>query len=151
MAVGLKEDFDVLLSDTHKEEDREYLVRSLLGPSVYNLKRLAQSFARPDKKEELNADYLKMARNLLINNFTGFIEHPEFKRMRWKMEASKAGARFSVVQTEIVNNSRSSAAEIFETVKSTGFFRDVYDLQGLLDWIKKGYVIVGTKKLYTWV
>lgn len=152
--AGLKKDFDVLLSDIHKkeEEDREYVVRSLLSPSVYNLKRLAQSFARSDEKEVLNADHLKRARNLLIDNFTGFIEHPEFKRMRWKMEASRAQARFSVVQTEIVNNPRSSAAEIFEAVKSTGLFKDVYDLQDLLDWMQeRGYVIVDMKKQYRWV
>jgi len=151
--AGLKKDFDVLLSDIHKkEEDREYVVRSLLSPSVHNLKRLAQSFARSEEKEVLNADYLKKARNLLIDNFTGFIEHPEFKRMRWKMEASRAQARFSVVQTEIVNNPRSSAAEIFEAVESTGLFRDIYDLQDLLDWMQeRGYVIVDMKKQYRWV
>jgi hypothetical protein len=150
VAAGLKEDFDVLLSDIHKkEEDREYVVRSLWSPRKYNLKRIAQSFARSDEKDELNADHLRKARNLLIDNFTGLIQHPEFERMKWKMEASRADARFLVVQTEIVNNPRSSAAEIFEAVKSTGLFRDIYDLQGLLDWMeKKGIVIVDRNRRY---
>ncbi|MBU7029911.1 MAG: hypothetical protein HXS48_23450 [Theionarchaea archaeon] len=153
VAAGLKKDFDVLLSDIHrKEEDKEYLVMSLLGPSVHNLRRIAQSLARSDEKEVLNADYFKKARNLLIDNFTGFIEHPNFKKMREKMEASRADARFSVVQTEIVHNPRSSVVEIFQAVKSKGLFRDVYDLQGLLDWMKKkGYVIVDMNKQYRWV
>ena len=151
--TGLKKDFDVLLSDIHrKEEDREYVVMSLLKPSVHNLRRIAQSLARSDEKEELNVDYLKRARNLLIDNFTGFIEHPNFVTMRWKMEESRADARFSVVQTEIVHNPRSSVAEIFQAVKSKGLFRDVYDLQGLLDWMqKRGHVIVDMNKRYRWV
>lgn len=151
--AGLKKDFDVLLSDIHKkEEDREYVVRSLLGPIEYNVKRIAQSFARSDENEELNAGHFKSARNLLIDNFTGFMEHPNFKRMKWKIKASRADARFSVVQTEIVNNPYSSAVDIFEAVKSTELFRDTYDLQGLLDWMqKKGYVIADINKCYIWV
>jgi hypothetical protein len=151
--AGLKKDFDVLLLDIHKkEEDRAYMVRSLLGPLEYNVKRIAQSFARSDEREELDAGHFKSARNLLIDNFTGFINHPNFKRMKWKMKASRADARFTVVQTEIVNNPYSSVADIFEAVKPTGLFRDIYDLQGLLDWMqKKGYVIVDIKKRYIWV
>lgn len=153
MITSLKVDFDVLLSDIHKKEkDREYLVISLLSPSVYNLKRIAQSLARSDENEELNADYLRRARNLLIDNLTGFIENPYFERMRWKMEANRADARFSVVQTELVNNPHSSVVEIFEAVKPIGLFRDFYDLQGLLDWMQnKGYVIVDMKGSYMWV
>lgn len=150
---SLRKDFDVLLSDIHRQdEDREYQVQCLLGPSKYNLGRIAQSFARADEKREVDAYYLKKARNLLIDNFTGFIEHPEFERERWKMEANRANARFKIVQTEIINNPYSSSIEIFNRVKFSGLFKDIYDLQDLLDWMKKkGHVFENQNKRYVWV
>jgi len=149
----LKEDFDMLLSDVHKrEESREYLVRSMLHQSKYNLKRVAQSFARADEKDKLDGDYFKKARNLLVDNFTGFINHPEFHTIKSIMKKRKENVRYSIVQTEIINNPYSSTAEIFESVKSTKYFKDIYDLQDFLDWLhKKGYVIVNIDKKYRWV
>lgn len=68
------------------------------------------------------------------------------------MEASRADARFSVVQTELINNPHSSVMEIFEAVKSTGLFKDLHDVQDLLDWMqRKEYVIVDMKGSYRWV
>ena len=148
----LKADFDVQLSTFHKnEEAREHLVRSLIHPSMYNVKRLAQAFARSDERDTMNADDFKRARNLIIDNFTGFVENPDFERIRWKMEASKANARFLIVQTDLINNPRSRVADIFERVKSENQFKDIYDLQGLLDWMhREGLVIVSGDNRYTW-
>ncbi len=148
----LKADFDIRLSEFYKnEESREYLVRSLISPSKYNVKRIAQSFARCDERDVVSADDFKRARNLIIDNFIGFIENPDFERIRWKVETSKANARFLIVQTEIINNPRSLAAGIFEAVKSENKFNDIYDLQRLLDWMEnKGYVIVSRDNRYTW-
>lgn len=149
--ILLKTDFDVLLSEYHKNErDREYLVRSF-SPGKYNVKRIAQSFARSDERDAVTAVDFKSARNLIIDNFTGFVENPDFDRMRWKMKESKANARFLIVQTELINNPRSKAADIFERIKSENQFKDMYDLQGLLDWMKdKGLVIVSGDNRYTW-
>jgi len=153
----LRKDYDVLLSDTHKDEqDREYIIGSMLGPSKDNLKRIAQSIARADEKDQLSSKYLKQARDLIIDNFKGFIEHPDFKDIKSVMEKRKvktiAENRYSIVQTEIINNPRSSTSEIFESVKSTNLFRDIYDLQHFLDWLHdKGHVIVDRNKRYIWI
>lgn len=149
----LKEDFDTLLADIHKQKkSRDYIVRSMLYPSSYNLKRLAQSFARSEEKENLHLNHLKMARDLLIDNFKGFISHPHFSMIKSRMETGKENARYSVVQTEIINKPHSSTAEIFEAIKSTSLFNDIYDLQCFLDWLrKKGYVIMDVNNRYMWL
>ncbi|MBI2147280.1 hypothetical protein HYU19_02265 [Candidatus Woesearchaeota archaeon] len=128
----LKQDFDVLLSGTTKNDiEREHLVRSMLHPISYNLKRIAQSF---------------------LDNFTAFIQHPQFERVRSAMERKKGDMRFSVVETEIINHQKSTAREIYEAVKSTDLFKDTHDLQGLLDWLhNRGFVIVDQEKKYAWV
>jgi len=153
MARRLENDFDVLLTDVIRQGDsREFMVRSMLNPSHNNLMRLSQSFARSDGKDTVVLDHLKQARKMIVANFEGFVNHPDFRHIRSRMEAKRNSAQYSVVQTEIVNNPRSSAGEIFESVRSTGLFRDIYDLQGLLDWLnKKGYVIVDRNRKYTWV
>ncbi len=149
----IMEDLDIILSDVHRrKEDREILVRSMLCQTQYNLKRIAQSLARSLEKEIVTFNELKSARNLIVDNFRGFIYHPEFKRMRWRMERNKESARFSVVQTIIINNPRSSARKIYELAKSAKLFKDIYDLQGLLDWMHKGgYIIESRDKRYTWL
>lgn len=148
----LKEDLDTLLSDAIQQADsREYLVSSMLYPSSYNLKRVAQSIARAEEKDQLDSRHLKKARDLIIDNFTGFINHPRFRLFKSRMEAKKEDARYSVVQTEIINHSGSSTAEIYEAIKTTKLFRDIYDLQELLDWLhRKGYVIIDSNKRYVW-
>ena len=68
------------------------------------------------------------------------------------MIGKRRNARYSVVQTEIINNPFSNVMEIFEDVKSTKLFKDIYDLQNFLDWLhKKGYIIRDSKGGYRWV
>ncbi len=149
----LKADFDALLSDINKQtESRDYLVNSMLYQGSYNLKRVAQSIARGDEKDQLDGKYFKEARDLIIDNFTGFINHPRFRLIKSRMESKREDARFSVVQTAIINQPRSSTSEIFESIKTLHLFRDNYDLQELLDWLqRKGYVIMDSNKRYTWI
>ena len=148
----LEKDLDILLSDFNKQaESREYLVSSMLYESSFNLKRLAQSFARDDEKDQLNDKHLKKGRDLIVDNFTDFINHPRFRFIKFEMEKKKEDGRYSVIQTEIINFPHSSTAEIFEQIKKTRLFKDIYDLQGLLDWLhKKGYVITDSNKKYIW-
>ncbi len=149
----LKQDFDVLLSGINKNDiDREHLVRSMLHPINYNLRRIAQSFSRATDQNTITSDSINQARNLIVDNFTAFIQHPQFERVRSGMERKKVDMRFSVVETEIINHQKSTAREIYEAVKSTDLFKDTYDLQGLLDWLhERGFVIVDQNKKYTWV
>lgn len=150
----VKKDFDVLLTDIYKHEtDREHLIRTtILHPIQYNLRRLAQSFARANDRNNVFSDDLSAARNLIVDNFKEFIMHPEFERIRVIMEEKRNNAKYSVVQTEIMNNPRSSTGEIWNSLESTGLFKNIYDLQKLLDWLhEKGYVIVDRDKKYLWV
>jgi len=153
----LEKDFDTRLADIHKDEkSREYLVRSILPQSKNNIKRIAQSLARSDEKEQLSSEYFKKARGIILDNFTGFIENidtPEFGWIKSKMEKKKKeNARYSVVQTHIINNPYSTTLEIYETVKSEKLFKDIYDLQGLLDWlVKHKHVIKNRNTQYVWV
>ncbi len=150
----LKEDFDTLLSDINEDEkSREFLVRSMLHQSKYNLLRITQSFARADEKDQLDGAYLKKARDLLVDNFKGFTDHPRIRKFKMRMEGKKENARYSVVQTELINHQLSTTSEIFESVKSMDLFKDIYDLQNFIDnWLhKKGYVIIDSNKRYSWV
>lgn len=149
----LKADLDTLLSDVNKQaESREYLISSMMHQLSYNLKRVAQSIARADENDLLDGKHLKKARGLIIDNFTGFIHHPRFHLVKSRMESKKEDARFSVIQTEIINHPRSSTAEIFEAIKTTKLFKDIYDLQELLDWLhRRGHMIIDSNKRYIWV
>lgn len=71
----LKEDFDTLLSDIIKQdESREYLISSMLYSSSYNLKRVAQSIARAEQRDQLDDKHFKKARDLMVDNFVGLID-----------------------------------------------------------------------------
>lgn len=147
----LKEDFNVLLSDIiKKEKAREHVIRTMMFNTENNLKRIAQSFARADKKEQLDFKYLKQSRDLIIDNFTGLINHQEFKNIVTQMERNKSDSRVSVVQTDLINYPHSNLLEIYDSIKPTNLFEDIYDLQNLLDWLhKKGYVITDSNNKYT--
>jgi hypothetical protein len=149
----LKEDYDTLLHDVHKQEDiRDYLVRTMLFQTSNNLKRIAQSFARADEKDKIERHHLKNARNMIIDNFTGFINHPKLHNIKSIMEIKKENARFSIVQTEIINNPLSSTRDIYSAIKSSKFFYDIYDLQNFLDWLQiRGFIIRSFKGEYQWV
>jgi len=150
----LKKDLDILLPDIYRDEkSKEHWVNSLLYPLTDNMNRIAQSLARADEKDKLNEKYLKKARGIIIDNFKGFIDLPEIQDTLSSLtkRKSKGGPRYSIVQTELINHPQSTVKEIFEAVKSTGVFTDIYDLQEFLDWLhRKGYVIVDGNRKYTW-
>ncbi len=148
----VKNDLDTLLSDSIKQdESREYQVSSMLYQSGYNLKRIAQSVARAEEKDMLDSRHLKKARDLIVDNLGGFINHPRFNQIKSRMESKREDARYSVVQTEIINHPHSSSAEIFDAIKTTKLFSDTYNLQELLDWMhRKGHVIIDSSKRYVW-
>ncbi|MEA1993555.1 MAG: hypothetical protein U9N35_04065 [Euryarchaeota archaeon] len=152
----LKKDFGVLLSDTIvHDSSREHLIRSLfLDRGMSNLKRIAQSIARAEEEEKVDKKHLRTTRNLIIANFKEFIEIPEMHKVISSLEKkrSKAGPRFSIIQTELINHPKSTLQEIFESVKSEGIFKDMDDLQRFLDWLhRKGYVISDGSNRYQWV
>jgi hypothetical protein len=149
----INKDFDVILDDIYKQEiDREHVIKSMMYPTQYNLKRIAQSLARSEEKENLTSEHLKQARGLIIDNFEGFIKHPRFKKSKIIMEKKRVDARYSIIQTEIINNPKSSVREIYDSTKSSNLFKDIYDLQSWLDWLhEKGFVIIDINKRYIWV
>lgn len=148
----LWEDFDVHLPDNYKLDARDYLIRKLVSQSKGNLIRIAQSFARAEKKDQLERDHLKNARNLILDNFTDLINRSDVGKIKLKLGKRIENPRYSVVQTELINNPSLITTEIFDSVKSTNLFRDIYDLQGFLDWLdEKGYVSLDSNKRYRWV
>jgi len=108
-------------------------------------------------------NHLRQARKLVVANFEGFINHPEFQDIRFEIERSgnttkssivhtEDALRYSVLQTDLLNNPRSSVTEIFESVRTTGRFRDIYDLQIFLDGLRRrGFLIVDSNNRYEWV
>lgn len=150
----LKEHFDIMLSDTEIQyESRSFLVDKLASQSKDNLLRIAQSFARAEEKNQLDYNHFKKATDLIKENFDGLIKHSEVNKIKTKIRRRKRieNPRYSVVQTEIINNPYSTTAEVFEAVRSTKSFKDVYDLQHFLDWLReRGFVIVDGKKRYIW-
>jgi len=97
----VRETFDVLLTDVVRvSEDREFLVRSMLQPTQDNLKRISQSFARSDGEDAVSENHLRQARKMVVANYAGFINHPEFQDIRFEMERSGNATRSSVVHTE---------------------------------------------------
>ncbi|MEA3343418.1 MAG: hypothetical protein U9Q92_04580 [archaeon] len=151
-------DFDAILADIYKRDiEREHLVKTMMVPTQNILKRISQSFARSNDKDTISLSDLKQSRNLLTDNFNGFVNHQRFKSIKYKLEKKKkendiSKTRISIVQTTIIHNQKLSAIEIYEIVKSSNLFRDIYDLQDLLDWLcNNKLAIVDINKKYIWI
>lgn len=151
--IKLKQDFDVLLSESHKEGiQKNYVVREMLFNTDNNVKRLAQSFARAENRDILNENDFSKARDLIVDNFTGFISHPNFEGLQSYVKKKEENSRFSILGACLINNQKSTIQEIWESTKSSNLFKDLTDLQGVLDWCqKKGFVWVDNEKRYEWI
>lgn len=148
----LWKDFDTLLPDTYQDVTRDHLIRKLLSKSKRNLMRIAQSFSRADIKKELERHQLKDARNLILDNFTDLVTRSDVRKIESKVSKRLTNPRYLIVQTELINNPGLIGKEIFEAVKSANLFRDMYDLQGFLDWLdENGYISLDNRKRYRWV
>jgi len=149
----LKDDFDAILSNANKNEiQREYIVKNMLYNTGYNVKRLTQSFARSENRNDLEEGDFSKARNLIVDNFNGFINHPKFENLEYFMSVKKDNSRFSILQTTLINNPKLTIHEIYDYVKSTDLFKDITDLQGLMDWCQKGgFVWIDNNNKYEWV
>lgn len=149
----LSKDYDVLLADKFKQEKtRELIVRSMLNRTSYNIKRLAQSFARADDKNEITNNFLKDSRRTTLDNFERLLVEPSIKKEIESIKDYESNERYNVVQATLINNANLTAIEIFREVKSTGLFKDEYDMQDLLDWMhKKGHVIRDSQNRYSFI
>ena len=151
----LKKHFDIELSDVETNaESRKFLVDKFGAKSKGNLLRIAQSFARGDEKNQLDNYYLKKASDLIKENFESLINLSFDDKTKSTPQRRKRieNPRYYIVQTEIISNPHSTTAEIFEAIKSTKIFKDVYILQEYLDSLHdNGVVIVDNKKGYVWV
>ena len=149
----LSKDYDILLADKFKQEKtRELIVRSMLNRTSYNIKRLAQSFARADDKNEITNKFLKDSRRTTLDNFERLLGEPSIKKEIESIKDYESNERYNVVQATLINNANLTAIEIFREVKSTGLFKDEYDLQDLLDWMhKKGHVTRDSQNRYSFI
>ena len=149
----LYKDLHAILEEVIKQDiDREYNVRSMVGPMQKNLKQIAGSLARSEERAEVTEDDIKLARGMLVDNLTGFMDHPEIMRTMAVMKKSRADARYAVIQTNMINNPGLTVREHYELIRSSGLFRGFADLQGLMDWMnEKGHVIVSRDRKYTWL
>ena len=148
----LYQDYDTLLSEIYKNStEREHVVKSMHHKSKYNLKRLAQSLARVDENNSISENNFEKARGIIVDNFTDLVNHKDVHKFADKIKTRKENERYSVIQTEIINSPSSTAMEIFNEIEYTGLFKDIYDLQSLLDWlIKNGHITENEEKRYQW-
>ena len=149
----LSKDYDVLLADKFKQDKtRELIVRSMLNKTSYNIKRLAQSFARADDKTEITNKYLKDSRRTTLDNFEQLLGEPSIKKEIDSIKDYESNERYNVVQATLINNANLTAIEIFHEIRSTDLFKDEYDLQDLLDWMhKRGHVIRDSQNRYSFI
>ena len=148
----LREDFDMRLSDHNKNDtEREILIREILNSERGNVKRLAQSFARCDGKEILESGDFNKARDLIVDNFSDLLSHPDFEGIGEKVIKKRNSERFTILQSILINNPGITSREIYELIKSSDCFTDLYDLQEMLDWLrKKGHVWMDNENKYRW-
>lgn len=151
--LKLKEDIDTHLSDVHKDEiRRKNIVNSMSSPLSENIRRLAQSFARADNRETIDSKDFSNVRNLVLDNFTGFLNHQNISVLKMKMEKKKENVQYSLLKTILIDNPNSTSKEIFELIKSYGHFKDLYEVQQWLDWMhKKGHIIRNAEGGYTFI
>jgi len=146
----LSKDYDVLLSDIIKQEKtREMIIRPIINETSLNIRRLAQSFARAEDKNEITKKHLKDSRKITLDNFERLIAEPSIKKEIDSIKNYESDERYNVVQATLINTPYLTTVEIFLEVKSTDLFKDEYDLQSLLDWMhKKGHVIRDSQNRY---
>ncbi|MFA7690528.1 MAG: hypothetical protein WCY18_05510 [Methanofastidiosum sp.] len=149
----LSKDFDVLLVDKFKQDKtRELIIRSMLDRTSYNIKKLAQSFARADDKTEIANKFLKDSRRTILDNFEQLLDDPLIKKEIDSIKNYESNERYNVVQATLINTPNLTVVEIFCEIKSTDLFKDEYDLQNILDWMhKKGHVIRDSQNRYSFI
>lgn len=149
----LNQDMDVRLTEFFKKDTiRGHITDLMMGNIKSNITRVAQSFARRDDNNQLTKEHFNAARGLFLDNVIKLLDNPEIDKISIYYQQDKSDKRFSVVQSYLIANPQSNILEIFENVKGTSFFRDIQDLQGLLDWShSKGHVIKDINNNYTWV
>jgi hypothetical protein len=147
----LWQDFDSRLTDQFKgESDRAVLVSSIVPTD--NFKRLVQSVGRMDETESLTEDHFKAARGLILDNFSGFAGSKEIINQSDRLRKRQADLRFTSVETVLADKQYWTVEDIYKRLVANKIFRDLADLQGLLEWGRKnGYVIRDGLDRYRWV
>ena len=149
----LNQDMDIRLTEfIPKDTSRKFVTGQMLGNIKSNITRVAQSLARRDENAHLTKEHFNTARGLFLDNVTTLLENPEIDNISLYYAQDRTDRRFSVIQSCLIANPQSNIIEIFENVQGTELFRNVHDLQGLLDWShSKGHVIKDINNRYTWV
>ncbi|WP_456478321.1 hypothetical protein [Geoglobus ahangari] len=119
-----------------------------------NFRRVAQSIARSEGEEKVKEDHLKEVWEVIGRYLDDFVSD-----LKWELEYVRERRitpefrRYLAVQVFLLNNPWSTVLEIWEGVEKTGLFRDIHDLQRLMDWLhEKGkFVVVTRDGKYSWI
>lgn len=147
----INQDVDIFLTEYFPQDTtRKYLTKHILDGIKENITRVSQSFARRDETKDLQKKHFMGARKLFVGNIESLLQNPItdiFIRAHGREYADK---RYSIVATYLIDNPNSNVIEIFENVKNTDLYRDLADLQSLLDWMHRmGKVIKDINNRYT--
>ncbi|MHA1268131.1 MAG: hypothetical protein ACTSRS_23150, partial [Candidatus Helarchaeota archaeon] len=116
----MERDFDTVLADTNGEAERAFLIQTKLDDIKHNLVRVSQSLARSDGRADITPAHIKSARNLILDNFHGFLENPKVSIVKSVVgKKRKKDARYSIIRTYLINHPKSSIEEIFDGIKNT--------------------------------
>jgi hypothetical protein len=117
-----------------------------------NIERVAQSLARRDESLDLKKNHFNTARGIFLDNLITLLENPEIDKISIYNAKDRSDKRFSVLQSFLIANPQSSIIDIYESIGEKTLFRDIQDLQSLIDWSHdKGYLIKDINNKYIWV
>jgi DNA replicative helicase MCM subunit Mcm2 (Cdc46/Mcm family) len=152
--LNIKESLEITFSDIFSKTRANVKINAMMPKIKENLIRIAQSLARADEKDKVLLKHIKDSRNIIKSSLEELLENPTVRReiKAVKRQESKRTPRFGLIQEALITNPYASIYEIWEFVKSSGYFEDLDDLAGMLNWLhKKGYVIKTRDGRYCWI
>ncbi|MFH0808208.1 MAG: hypothetical protein V1888_01160 [archaeon] len=132
----LNKDIDALSSEVFPNSDiRRIALSAPLRNLGTNIDRLAQSISRSRLSNKVTHNDYMSARNIFVDNFGKLTENYSsiFKNIA-KSKNSEPSKRHQLIIRFLDNNPSRTTMEIWESLKNTWEFKDIIDLQSVLDW-----------------
>lgn len=133
----VRKDWDMFLAQMGLNSDeRDFSLNIRVQRTVDNILKLSQSLARSELKQEVEEKHIKEARQIFKTNAEEFLGQPEVRGIKDYLKQHKKNERVDTITT-LLENGGLTLNEIWEEIKQSKLFKDIKDLQDLLEWMNK--------------
>ncbi len=132
----LETEWERLLPEMGFEDHGDFEVENRAERTLDNLKRVAQSHARSNERENVRKEDMREAYMLFKTSAEDFLDHDITQQAKQQVKHRREQRRIESIKT-ILETGNYTTDELWQKLKDTDYYDDREDFESVLHWLEK--------------